>query len=90
MHLLTQHVPENLLWLTSWFSLYLFVVWTLIFFWTCIPVTIDHVRRGWVVMAFIIGMIETVPDVLSQLMVALLYELVLVLVSHRWDNNEQQ
>jgi len=42
------------------------------------------VRRGWVVMAFIIGMIETVSDVLSQLMVAiplcLLYELVLVLV----------
>ena len=54
------------------------------FFWTCIPVTIDHVRRGWVVMAFIIEMIETVPDVLSQLMVAiplcLLYELGLLMI----------
>ena len=82
MHLLTQHIPENLLWLTSWFSLYLFVVWTIIFF--GLAFTIDHVRRGWVVMAFIIGMIETVPDVLSQLMVAiplcLLYELGLLMI----------
>ena len=100
MHLLTQHVPNNLLWLPSWSSLYHFVVWTLIFFGLAFQLPLimccghyfgifaydrwQQLRRGWVVMAFIIGMIVTPPDVLSQLMVAiplcLLYELGLLMI----------
>ena len=100
MNLLTEHVPNYLMWLPSWSSLYHFIIWTLIFFGLAFQLPLmmccahyfgiydyhqwQQLRRVWIVIAFILGMMVTPPDVLSQIMVAiplcLLYEFGLLMI----------
>jgi sec-independent protein translocase protein TatC len=87
MHLLAQQVPNYLIWLPTWSSLYNFVFWALIFFGLAFQLPLmmccvyylgicdyrklQQLRRLWVVIAFTLGMLVTPPDVLSQIIVAI-------------------
>ena len=87
MNLLAHQVPNYLMWLPTWSSLYHFVLWSLIFFALAFQLPLmmccahyfgicddnswQQFRRLWVVIAFTLGMIVTPPDVLSQIIVAI-------------------
>ena len=87
MNLLAHQVPNYLMWLPTWSSLYHFVLWSLIFFGLAFQLPLmmccahyfglcddsswQQFRRLWVVIAFTLGMIVTPPDVSSQIVVAI-------------------
>jgi sec-independent protein translocase protein TatC len=87
MELVSKHVPQYLLWMPSWVSLYHFVIWVLFFFGLAFQLPLgmwvthylgiyDYqqwraLRRVWIVIAFTLGMILTPPDVMSQIIVAI-------------------
>lgn len=87
MNLLAHQVPNYLMWLPTWSSLYQFVTWALIFFGLAFQLPLmmccahyfgiydyqrwQQLRRVWVVIAFTLGMLVTPPDVLSQIIVAI-------------------